>query len=57
MAYDSALLKNTAVKLRPVKGSSFRTIALAWRKGSGRCEEFRELGEFLREHYRPPVVK
>jgi LysR family hydrogen peroxide-inducible transcriptional activator len=57
MAYDSALLKNTSVKLQPVKGSSFRTIALAWRKGSGRCEEFRELGEFLRERYHPPVVK
>ncbi len=30
--------------------SSYRTIGLAWRKGSRRGDEFRLLGNFLREH-------
>ena len=47
MAEGSALLKNTRVKLYPLAESSYRQIGLAWRKGSGRIEEFRMLGEFL----------
>lgn len=47
MARDSALLKNTRVKMRPVGARSYRTIGLAWRKGSARAAEFRLLGEFL----------
>jgi len=47
MARDSALLRNTRVKLWPMTESSYRTIGLAWRKGSRRVEEFRLLGEFL----------
>ena len=49
MARDSALLRNTRVKLWPMTESSYRTIGLAWRKGSRRVEEFRLLGEFLCE--------
>ena len=48
MAEGSALLRNTKVRLMPVGDSSYRTIGLAWRKGSGRVEEFRLLGEFLK---------
>lgn len=49
MAADSALLRNTKVKLLPIGDNSYRTIGLAWRKGSGRAEEFRLLGEFLKK--------
>ena len=50
MAQDSALLRNTRVKLWPMAESSYRTIGLVWRKGSRRVEEFRLLGEFLCEY-------
>lgn len=49
MAEGSALLRNRKVKLAPIGDSAFRTIGLAWRKGSGRVEEFRLLGNFLKE--------
>jgi len=49
MAEKSALLRNTRVKLYPIGDNSYRTIGLAWRKGSGREEEFRLLGDFLKE--------
>ena len=47
MAQGSSLLKNTGVRLQPLSDRSFRTIGLAWRKGTGRSEEFRILGDFL----------
>jgi LysR family hydrogen peroxide-inducible transcriptional activator len=50
MAEKSALLRNTRVKLYPIRDDSYRTIGLAWRKGSGREEEFRLLGKFLTKH-------
>lgn len=53
MAQDSALLRNTHVKMYPIGDKSYRTIGLAWRKGSGRVEEFRLLGEFLKKYANP----
>lgn len=50
MARGSTLLRNTRVKLWPIGEGSYRTIGLAWRKGSRRVEEFRLLGEFFRDH-------
>jgi LysR family hydrogen peroxide-inducible transcriptional activator len=47
MAAGSALLRNTRVQMHPLKDQSHRNIGLAWRKGSGRVEEFRLLGEFF----------
>ena len=47
MAEGTALLRNTRVRLRPVGKKSFRTIGLAWRKGSRRDDEFRLLGRFF----------
>jgi len=47
MARGSTLLRNTRVKLHAMNEASYRTIGLAWRKGSRRSEEFRLLGEFL----------
>jgi len=49
MARGSSLLRNTRVRLWPMNESSYRTIGLAWRKGSRRVKEFRLLGEFLRD--------
>jgi LysR family hydrogen peroxide-inducible transcriptional activator len=51
MAQDSALLRNTKVKLAAIGDNSYRTVGLAWRKGSGRAEEFRLLGEFLKAQW------
>ena len=50
MARDSALLRNTRVRLAPLTEKSYRTIGLAWRNGSQRGEEFRMLGRFLTEN-------
>lgn len=50
MARDSLMLRNTGVRMKLVDKNSTRTIGLAWRKGSGRAEEFRMLGEFLRDN-------
>lgn len=50
MAVGSAMLQNTQVRTYPLSDKSYRTIALAWRTGSPRAEEFRRLGKFLTEH-------
>jgi LysR family hydrogen peroxide-inducible transcriptional activator len=47
MAAGSALLRNTKVRLYPLGEKSYRSIGLAWRKGSGRAEEFRLFGEIV----------
>ena len=49
MARGSTLLKNTRVRLHPLSDKSYRDIGLAWRRGSRRVDEFRLLGEFLRD--------
>jgi len=48
MARGTSLLRNTRVKLHTLGEKSFRTIGLAWRKGSGRVDEFELFGDFLR---------
>lgn len=50
MSLGTALLRGTRVKTQPLKEKSFRTIAMAWRSGSARGEEFSKLGEFIRQH-------
>lgn len=47
MCRGSSLLRNTRVKLAELDKNSYRTIGLAWRKGSNRADEFRLLGELL----------
>jgi LysR family hydrogen peroxide-inducible transcriptional activator len=49
MARDSALLSNTRVRLHSLGEKSFRQIGLVWRKGSRRVDEFRLLGNFLKQ--------
>ena len=51
MARDSALMKNTRVKMYPMDGRSYRTVGLAWRKGSARNAEFELFGNFVREQH------
>ena len=50
MARGTALLRNTRVKLAAMAESSYRTIGLAWRKGSSRGEEFKLLGRELADY-------
>jgi LysR family hydrogen peroxide-inducible transcriptional activator len=51
LARDSLILKNTRVRMKPLEENSFRTIGLAWRKGTDREEEFRMLGDFLAQQH------
>jgi LysR family hydrogen peroxide-inducible transcriptional activator len=50
MAHGSTLLRNTRVRLHTLGDNSYRTIGMAWRKGSRRAEEFQMLGEFFRDN-------
>ena len=50
MARDSAILRNTKVRLHRLGDRSYRSIGIAWRKGTGRAEEFRMLGKFFAEN-------
>ncbi len=50
MARGSSMLRNTRVKLYPMGENSYRTIGQIWRKGSRQADEFRLLGEFLRDN-------
>jgi LysR family hydrogen peroxide-inducible transcriptional activator len=51
LARDSLILKNTRVRMKPLEENSYRTIGLAWRKGTDREEEFTMLGEFFTEQH------
>ncbi len=51
MARGSSILKSTRVRLTPLSDRSYRTIGLAWRKGTARDDEFRMLGNYLAEQY------
>ena len=51
LARDSLILKNTRVRMKPLEENSYRTVGLAWRKGTDREEEFRMLGEFVAEQH------
>lgn len=50
MAVGSAMLQATNVKTYPLSDKSYRTIGLAWRRGSSRAEAFRALGKLITEH-------
>jgi LysR family hydrogen peroxide-inducible transcriptional activator len=50
MAEGSLLLRNTRVRLYPLPESSYRSIGLAWRKGSSRVDEFRLVGKFFTDN-------
>jgi len=48
MAEHSGLLKGTQVKMYPLKENSYREIALLWRKGTARSEEFKQLSDLIK---------
>jgi LysR family hydrogen peroxide-inducible transcriptional activator len=50
MAKGSALLRGSNIVTWPMKESSYRDIALVWRKGSDQGDAFRTLGDFIRDH-------
>ena len=50
MSRQSALLKNTRVRLYELRDRSYRSIGLAWRRGSSRSKEFDLFGKFLAEN-------
>lgn len=52
MALDSYLLANTQVATHDLPDRPFRDIGLAWRKGSNREQDFRLVGEFIRDTQR-----
>ncbi len=56
MSIGTPLLKNTRIKTTPLDKGSFREIGLVWRKASTRGEEFRLLGQFIKDHYQPAAV-
>jgi len=47
IAQGSPLLIGTGVKTYALEEASYREIALAWRQGSARSEEFSQLGTFI----------
>jgi LysR family hydrogen peroxide-inducible transcriptional activator len=50
IAQDSPLLTGTGVRTFPLEERSYREIALAWRQGSARSEEFGQLGTFIQSN-------
>lgn len=50
MAEGSAILRTTSVETYPLADQSYRKIALVWRRGSTRAEEFAMLGRFIADH-------
>ena len=50
MAKGSSMLKNTRVRMQPLKENSYREIGLVWRKGSRREHEFKMLGRYFRDN-------
>ena len=52
MARNSALLRETRIRVYPLPGKSYREIGLAWRKNSARGDEFKLLGRFIQEQQR-----
>lgn len=47
IALGSPMLTGTGVITVPLEGEGYRQIALAWRQGSARADEFRQLGKFI----------
>ncbi len=56
MADGSSLLAKTRVRTYPLEESAYREIGLVWRRGSGREQEFRQLGGLIASH-RPPSCR
>ncbi|MCB1631058.1 MAG: hypothetical protein KDI23_04455, partial [Pseudomonadales bacterium] len=47
MAEGSSLLDGTGIVTHALDARAYRDIGLAWREGSARADEFRELGTLI----------
>ena len=52
LAIDAGILRGRRVDVTPLAEQAERRIALAWRKGSGRADDYRLLAETIRDVYR-----
>jgi LysR family hydrogen peroxide-inducible transcriptional activator len=52
LAANSALVSRTHIKTYPMAKKSYREIALGWRKGTARSNEFRTLGTLIKNQSR-----
>ncbi|MGI9292122.1 MAG: LysR substrate-binding domain-containing protein [Gammaproteobacteria bacterium] len=50
MTFGSKLLKGTRIQMMPLGKGNYRDIGLVWRKGNSRADEFKLLGDFIREN-------
>ena len=50
LALQSSVLKHTQVKTCVTDAANNRQIAMVWRRGSLRSDEFMELGRFIKEN-------
>jgi len=57
MAKESLMVKNAHISLLELPKSMNRQIGLAWRKGSARADEFKLLGEALKQIHDNPIFK
>jgi LysR family hydrogen peroxide-inducible transcriptional activator len=52
LAANSTLVSRTRIKTYPMAKKSYRKIALGWRKGTARSDEFRTLGTLIKNQSR-----
>jgi len=57
MAKDSLMVKDSNIELMALPKTMNRQIGLAWRKGSARAEEFKLLGDILKDMHDNPTFK
>ena len=57
MAKDSLMVKDSHISLLKLPKTMHRQIGLAWRKGSSRAEEFKMLGNILKQMHDNPTFK
>ena len=57
MAKDSLMVKDSHISLLELPKTMHRQIGLAWRKGSSRAEEFKMLGNILKQMHDNPTFK
>ena len=51
ISLNSKLINSSEIKTKQLDVESYREIGLVWRKGSTRTEEFKLLGEFIKQNY------
>ncbi len=56
MAKDSLMVKDSHIALLELPKTMHRQIGLAWRKGSARADEFKMLGDMLKDMHNNPTI-